>query len=73
MGEPVSVALRRGELGVRFEKLGLDPNDFTPCRFQIARLNPAESIEQRAVTLGVEQPAIVVLPVDLDRERADIA
>ena len=48
-------------------------DDLAPGRLDRARVDPAERVEQRAMALGIEQAAIVVLAVDLDRQRAEVA
>ena len=56
-----------------FGKLGFDPRDLGPGVCGRARIEPAERVEQVAVALGVEQPAVVMLAVDFHHEIAELA
>src|SRR4029078_13609789 len=68
-----AIALRRREGPAGFEELGLELRDLgRGCVYQ-ARVELAEGIEQRAVTPGVQESAIVVLAVDFDRQCAKVA
>ena len=73
MFEPFAVALGGGGLGPRLRQFAFDPRHFRPRPRNRARIELAERIEQVAVALGVEQAAVVVLAVDLDRQRAEVA
>ena len=73
MFEPLAVALGRRGLGARLTELGFDPRHLRPRARPRDVIEPAE--QRRAVRDGpwVEQSAIVVLAVDLDRQGADFA
>ncbi len=73
MLEPLAVAFGGGSAGTGLAKLGFDPRHFRPRIRHRARVELAERVEQIAVALGVEQAAVVVLAVDLDRQRPEIA
>ena len=47
--------------------------DLGPGALDRRGVEPAEGVEQRAMALGIEQAAVVMLAVDLDRQRADVA
>ncbi len=72
MREPFTVAFGGGELGARLSSSASIRTTSSPRCLDLAEVESSESIEQRAVALRVEQPAIIVLSVDLDREAADI-
>ena len=74
MVEPIAVALGRRPASARARiKLALDPRDLGPGGLDLAGVEPAERVEQGAVALGVEQAAVVMLAVDFDGQRADVA
>ncbi len=72
MLEIVAVALGRRRLGASVGQLMLDANDLGPGGFDDFDVEPAEGIEQRPMSLGIEQAAIIVLAVDLHRQSAKV-
>src|SRR5690349_18195900 len=56
----------------RLPELRFDPRDFGPGIGDRAGVDPAERIEQGPMASWIEQPAIVVLAVDLDRLAAEV-
>src|SRR5438270_4420306 len=73
MFEPFAIALCRGSGAARLEQFRLNPGYIGPLAFNASRVELTERIKQRAMSLGVEQSAVIMLPVNLDRERADVA
>ena len=71
--EPFAIAIRLGERLPSFGQLGLERASLCPRRFDRARIELAERVEQGAVALGVEQAAIVVLAVNFDRRPGNVA
>src|SRR5205085_10224307 len=73
MFEPFAVAGGGGGLGLLARQFGFDLSDRRPGVGNGASVELAERIEQGAMAFGVEQAAVIVLAVDLDREAADFA
>src|SRR4051812_45251663 len=73
MCEPFAVAGGGGGLGLLARQFGFDLSDRRPGVGNGASVELAERIEQGAMAFGVEQAAVIVLAVDLDREAADFA
>src|SRR5205823_13625800 len=69
----LAIALGRRGLGSSMGQFAFYPRDLGPGSLDRTRVELAESVEQCAMAFGIEQPAVVVLPVDLDGERAHLA
>src|SRR4051794_25096681 len=73
MREIVAVALRCGQLGAGGRQLSLDASDLFPGRCNGSDIEASEDVQKRPMPAWVEKAAIVMLSVDFDRKRADVA
>src|SRR3569623_760843 len=73
MLEIVSVSLGGDCLGLRPRKLCLDACNLSPGRRNCGGVELAECVEQRAMSLGIEQPAVILLTMHFDGHCAGVA
>ncbi len=72
-GQPLAVPFRILDRASRIGEPSLERIERGPCGGDACRHDPPKTVEQCPVPPRVEQPAVVMLAVDLDRERADLA
>ncbi len=64
-GGSLQLVLRRGEPRLRGAPVA-------ECPLRDSRVDPAIGVEQRAVAAGVEETAVVMLPVNFDKRRTQL-